>query len=74
MKVKLESFLQEVSEKTTENNQYQVLTSSKVGLYLQSDYFNKQVASKDNKGYKIIKKGQFTYLSLIHISEPTRRS
>lgn len=69
MKVKLESFLQEVSEKTTENNQYQVLTSSKVGLYLQSDYFNKQVASKDNKGYKIIKKGQFTYRAMSDTGE-----
>ena len=69
MKVKLESFLQEVSEKTTENNQYPVLTSSKAGLYLQSDYFNKQVASKDNTGYKIIKRGQFTYRAMSDTGE-----
>ena len=56
MKVRLETFLQEVTEKTVENNQHPVLTSSKSGLYLQSDYFNKHVASKDNIGYKIIKK------------------
>ena len=69
MKVQLESFLQEVSEKTTENNQYPVLTSSKAGLYLQSDYFNKQVASKDNTGYKIIKRGQFTYRAMSDTGE-----
>ena len=69
MKVKLESFLQEVSEKTTENNQYPVLPSSKAGLYLQSDYFNKQVASKDNTGYKIINRGQFTYRAMSDTGE-----
>ena len=69
MKVKLESFLQEISEKTTENDQYPVLTSSKTGLYLQSDYFNKQVASKDNTGYKIIRRGQFTYRAMSDTGE-----
>ena len=69
MKVKLESFLQEVSEKTTKNNQYPILTSSKAGLYLQSDYFNKQVASKDNTGYKIIRRGQFTYRAMSDTGE-----
>lgn len=64
MKVKLGSFLSEVNEKTTKNNQYPVLTSSKSGLYLQSNYFNKQVASKDNTGYKIIKRNQFTYRAM----------
>jgi type I restriction enzyme S subunit len=69
MKIKLESFLQEVSEKTTENDQFPVLTSSKAGLYLQSEYFNKQVASKDNTGYKIIKRGQFTYRAMSDTGE-----
>lgn len=69
MKVKLESFLQELSERTTENDQYPVLTSSKAGLYLQSDYFKKQVASKDNTGYKIIRRGQFTYRAMSDTGE-----
>ena len=69
MKVKLETFLRETTEKTTVNNQYPVLTSSKSGLYLQSDYFNKQVASKDNTGYKIIRKGQFTYRAMSDTGE-----
>ena len=64
MRAKLEDFLQEVCEKTITNNQYPVLTSSKSGLFLQSDYFNKQVASKDNTGYKIIRRGQFTYRAM----------
>lgn len=69
MVVKLESFLREISEKTTENNQYPVLTSSKSGLFLQNDYFNKQVASRDNTGYKIIRRGQFTYRAMSDTGE-----
>lgn len=63
-KVKLENCIKEVNERTTENNQYEVLTSSKSGIYSQEDYFDKQVASKNNTGYKIIKRGQFTYRSM----------
>lgn len=69
MRVKIESFLREVCEKTTKNNEYPVLTSLKSGLFLQSDYFNKQVASTDNTGYKIIKKGQFTYRAMSDTGE-----
>jgi len=58
-----------VSERTTRNNQFPVLTSSKSGLFLQSDYFNKQVASKDDTGYKIIKRGQFTYRAMSDTGE-----
>ena len=67
--VTLDSFLREISEKTTVNDQYPVLTSSKSGLYLQSDYFNKQVASKDNTGYKVIRRGQFTYRAMSDTGE-----
>ena len=63
-RVKLRDCVEEVNERTTENNQYEVLTSSKSGIYSQKDYFDKQVASKDNTGYKIIKRGQFTYRSM----------
>lgn len=63
-RVKLRDCVEEVDERTTENNQYEVLTSSKSGIYSQEDYFDKQVASKDNTGYKIIKRGQFTYRSM----------
>ena len=69
MKVVLESFLREINEKTTENDQYPVLTSSKAGVFLQSDYFNKQVASRDNTGYKVIRRGQFTYRAMSDTGE-----
>ena len=69
MEVTLDYFLQEVNEKTTTNNQYPVLTSSKSGLFLQNDYFNKQVASNDNTGYKIIRRGQFTYRAMSDTGE-----
>ncbi len=61
---KLGDFIVEITEKTTENNQYPVLTSSREGLVDQNEYFNKQVASKDNTGYKIIHRGQFTYRAM----------
>lgn len=69
MRVTLETFLEEVNERTTENDQYPVLTSSKSGLFLQSNYFNKQVASKDNTGYKIIRRGEFTYRAMSDTGE-----
>ncbi len=62
--IKLKDCIEEITEKTTKNNQYKILTSSQNGIYLQEEYFNKQVASKDNIGYKIIKKGEFTYRSM----------
>ena len=50
--------------KSIVNNQFPVLTSSRNGLCLQSDYFKKIVSSKNNIGYKIIKEGQFTYRAM----------
>jgi len=62
--VKLGEVIREIKEKTTENNQYQVLTSSRQGIFLQEEYFKKSVASSNNIGYKIIKNGQFTYRTM----------
>ena len=51
--------LNEVNEKTTLNNQYQILSSTKEGIFSQKDYFaDRNVASKDNTGYKILRKNQ----------------
>ena len=69
IRVNLDYFLKEVVEKTTENDQYPVLTSSKSGIFLQRDYFNKQVASRDSTGYKVIRKGQFTYRAMSDTGE-----
>ncbi len=63
-KCKLSECVKEINDRTTKNNQYEVLTSSKNGIFSQEEYFDKQVASKDNTGYKIIKNGQFTYRSM----------
>lgn len=62
--IRLGDYITEISEKTTVNNQHMVLTSSQEGIVSQDDYFNKQVASKDNTGYKIIRRGQFTYRAM----------
>lgn len=58
---KLGNYIVEYKEKTTENNQYPPLTSSRKGLFLQSDYFDKQIASTDNTGYNIVPRNYFTY-------------
>jgi type I restriction enzyme M protein len=57
----LEDILIKYDEKTTVNNQYPVLTSSRRGIFLQSDYYNKQIASEDNTGYNIVPRNYFTY-------------
>ena len=52
----------EFNEVTTINNQYPALTSSRKGIFLQTDYFSgKQIASDDNTGYNIVPYGYFTY-------------
>ena len=54
----LEKILREVSEKSTVQNQYPVLSSTVKGLFLQSEYFDRSIASDNNIGYKIVHKGQ----------------
>ena len=52
----------EYHEVTTENNQYPVLTSSRKGIFLQTEYYSgNQVASSDNTGYNVVPYGYFTY-------------
>lgn len=58
---KLGNYLIKYDKKTLSNNQYPVLTSSRRGLFLQEDYYNKQIASEDNTGYNIVPRGYFTY-------------
>lgn len=53
----LSGILDERNERTTINNQYQVLSSTAKGLYRQSDYFDKEVASVNNIGYKVLRLG-----------------
>jgi len=60
-KTKISEILEEVINKTTENNQYDVISSTKDGLFLQKEYFNRSIASEDNSGYKILKKNQIVF-------------
>lgn len=59
---KLEDYIVEYHEVTTENNQYPALTSSRKGIFLQTEYFaGNQIASEDNTGYNVVPYGYFTY-------------
>ncbi|WP_297638016.1 restriction endonuclease subunit S [uncultured Clostridium sp.] len=63
-KSKLEKYIIEYTDKTTINNQYPVLTSSRKGIILQSDYFKeRQITTENNIGYYIIPKGYITFRS-----------
>src|SRR5574344_872995 len=54
----LKDLLKEVNNKAKINNQYSIISSTTKGIFLQSDYFNKQAASSNTIGYKIIEKNQ----------------
>ena len=56
-KIALKDILVERNERTTTNNQYPVVSSTAKGVYLQSEYFDKEVASANNVGYKILRLG-----------------
>ena len=52
----LSEILVERVEKSSTNNQYEILSSTISGIYSQREYFNKDIASSDNTGYKVIHK------------------
>lgn len=54
----LGNLINEVNERTTSNNQYVLLSSTKNGLLSQEEYFKKQIGSKDSTGYKILRLNQ----------------
>ena len=61
IKVPLNKLINESLNKTVTNNQYVLLSSTAKGIFLQSDFFNHQVASKNNIGYKILEEGQIVF-------------
>lgn len=62
--VRLRDVIIEYKQVSTVNNQYPVLTSSRKGLMLQTDYFNnRQVTTDNNIGYNIIPRGFITFRS-----------
>ena len=59
---KLGDNIVEYMEVTTQNNQYPPLTSSRKGIFFQTEYFaGNQIASANNTGYNIVPYGYFTY-------------
>ena len=63
-KIMLKDILFDYNIKTTINNEYPVLSSTASGMYLQSEYFNKEASSDNTIGYKIIPRGSCTYRSM----------
>lgn len=63
-KYKLGECINEVIDKTTKNNQYEVLSVTKDGIYSQEEFFNKQIASENNIGYKIIRKNNLVFSTM----------
>ena len=53
--VKIGDILIERKERTTINNQYEILSSTIKGVFSQREYFSKDIASENNIGYKIIR-------------------
>lgn len=53
--------LSEEIHKTKVNNEYPIISSTSEGVFLQKDYFNHQVASDNNVGYKIIRRNQIVF-------------
>ena len=51
-------------DKTTKEDEYPVLSSTMSGIFLQKDYFNNEVTTRSNVGYKIVPKGYITYISM----------
>lgn len=62
--ISVEDLIEEYNMKTTVNNEYPILSSTHSGIMLQNEYFNKQTASEDNTGYKIVPAGYFTYRAM----------
>ncbi len=57
----LEDLLIEVVEKSKISNQEEVLSSTAKGIFKQSEYFNREIASSDNTGYKILRLNQLVF-------------
>ncbi|WP_052334708.1 restriction endonuclease subunit S domain-containing protein [Methanobrevibacter wolinii] len=60
----IKEYVVEYKEKVNFNNNLPILSSTLSGIYLQEDYFNKNVNSSDVSNYKIVPKNYFTYRSM----------
>jgi type I restriction enzyme, S subunit len=57
----LGEILIESIDKTKVSNQYRILSSTTKGIFNQDEYFNQNIASKDNTGYKILRINQLVF-------------
>lgn len=53
--IRIGDILKERVEKTTVNNQHEILSSTVKGIFSQREYFSKDIASENNVGYKLIR-------------------
>ena len=67
--LKLSEVLVEYNDKTKRNDEYPILSSTMNGIFVQSDYFNKQAASGETIGYKKVPYGYCTYRSMSDTGE-----
>ena len=51
----LEIYCRNELKKLQKNNQYEILSSTVKGIFLQREYFSKDIASENNIGYKIVR-------------------
>lgn len=58
---KLGEVLIEKNEKTSSSGQHRILSSTAKGIFNQDEYFTRDIASKDNTGYKILRKYQLVF-------------
>lgn len=63
-KVKIGSFIKEIDERSIVNNQYEILSVTKNGMVFQSSHFNKQIASENNVGYKVVRRGNLAFSTM----------
>ena len=59
-----DGLIKEYEERTIKEDQYPVLSSTMSGIYFQSDYFNQEVSTITNKGYKVVPLNFVTYRSM----------
>lgn len=58
---KFNDFLIEKNIKSKINNQYEVISSTIGGIFSQKEYFNREIASKNNIGYKVIESNDLVF-------------
>lgn len=62
--VKIGEIIKEINEKSTVNNQFQVLSVTKDGIVAQNGHFKRQVASENNVGYKIVRRNNLVFSTM----------